>query len=91
MRVDLITERFGNFRPNRETERDPENFKLIDCSIIDNAVVARWIVAYNNQSTEVEYTFRIWQKSLVTDVKSLGGEVGKVSLGKVSDAINPQN
>lgn len=86
----LITERFGNFRPNRETVRDPDNFKLIDCSISDNTVVARWKVGYNNQSTEVEYTFRIWQKSLVTDVKSLGGEVGMVSLGKVSDAVNPE-
>ncbi len=26
----------------------------------------------------------------MTDVKSLGGEVGIVSLGKVSDAVNPE-
>jgi hypothetical protein len=86
----LITERFGNFRPNRETARDPENFKLIDCIISGNTVVTRWKVGYDKQSTEVEYTFRIWQKSLVIDVKSLGGEVGKVSLGKVSNAVNPE-
>ena len=37
-----------------------------------------------------EYIFRIWQKSLVTDVKCLGGEVAQVSLGKVSGAQNPE-
>jgi len=86
----LITERFGNFSPGRETAKDPDKMKLIDCRISGNTVVARWEVSVNNQSTEVEYTFRIWQKSLVTDVKSLGGEVGKVALGKVSDAVDPE-
>ena len=86
----LITERFGNFRPGRETVRDPDNTKLIDCGVSNNTVTARWKVGYKKQSTEVEYTFRLWQKSLVTDVKSLGGEVGKVSLGKVSDADSPE-
>ncbi len=86
----LITERFGNFKPGRETVREPNNFKLIDCSISGKTVVSKWKVAYNNQSTEVEYTFRIWQKSLVTDVKCMGGEVGIVSLGKINDAVNPE-
>jgi hypothetical protein len=86
----LITERFGNFKPGRETVQDPDNFKLIDCKISGKTIVAKWKVSYNNQSTEVEYTFRIWQKSLVIDVKSLGGEVGIVSHGKVSGAVNPE-
>jgi len=86
----LITERFGNFRPNRETVKDPNHIKLIDCRISGKTLVAKWKVGYNNQSAEVEYTFRIWQKSLVTDVKSLGGEVGIVSHGKVSGAVNPE-
>lgn len=86
----LITERFGNFRPKRETVRDPDKYELIDCKISEQTLIARWKVGHGNQSTEVQYTFRLWQKSLVTDVKSLGGEVGKVSLGNVSDAVNPE-
>ncbi|MCK5343886.1 MAG: hypothetical protein KAR20_10805, partial [Candidatus Heimdallarchaeota archaeon] len=86
----LITERFGNFKPGRKTVRDPDKYELIDCRISGKTLVAKWKVSSNNQSTEVEYTFRIWQKSLVCDVKSLGGEVGMVSLGKVSDAVNPE-
>lgn len=86
----LITERFGNFKPGRETVREPDNFELLDCKIAGKTVVAKWKVSRNNQSTEVEYTFRIWQKSLLTDVKSLGGEVGKIALGKVSNAVNPE-
>ena len=86
----LITERFGNFNPNRKTARDPDNIKLIDCRISGKTVVSKWKVSYSTQSTEAEYTFRIMQKSLVTDVKCLGGEVGKVSLGKVSGAVNPE-
>ena len=86
----LITERFGVFRPGRKTAEDPDNMELIDCRLSDDVVTARWKVSYNDQSTEVLYTFRIWQKSLVTDVKSLGGEVGLVSLGQVSHAENPE-
>jgi len=86
----LITERFGNFRPNRKIADDPDNIELIDCSITGETVVARWKVSYKDQSTEVKYTFRIWQKSLVTDVKCLGGVVGRVSLGKVSGARDPE-
>ncbi len=86
----LITERFGNFRPKNKTIRDPDSHELIDCSIVGETLVSRWKVSSGNQSTEVAYTFRIWQKSLVIDVKSLGGEVGKVSLGKVTDALNPE-
>ena len=86
----LITERFGNFTPNRETVKEPDQFKLMDCRIAGETLVAKWKVSSGNQSTDVEYTFRLWQKSLVTDVKSLGGEVGKVSLGKVSGTVNPE-
>ena len=86
----LITERFGNFTPNRKTYADPANIKLIDCKISGKTVVAKWRVGVGAQRTEVEYTFRIWQKSLVTDVKCLGGEVSSVSLGKVTGAVNPE-
>jgi hypothetical protein len=86
----LITERFGNFRPGRELSRDPETMQLIDCEISGKTVAARWKVSYGNQSAEVNYTFQIMQKSLVTDVKSLGGEIEKVSVGKVTGAVNPE-
>lgn len=86
----LITERFGNFTPNRKTSADPDHIQLIDCRISGKTVVAKWRVGVGAQSTEVEYTFRIWQKSLVTDVKCPGGEVGSVSLGKITGAVNPE-
>lgn len=86
----LITERFGNFTPNRKTSADPDQIRLIDCRISGNAVVAKWSVNLGSQRAVAEYTFRILQKSLVTDVKCLGGEVARVSLGKVSGAANPE-
>lgn len=86
----LITERFGNFRPGRKTVRDPDQYELIDCRISGETLIAKWRLGYGDQSSEVQYTFWLWQKSLVTDVKSLGGEIGKVSLGKVSGAEKPE-
>ncbi len=86
----LITERFGNFTPIRKTSADPDQLKLIDCRISGNAVTAKWRVSLGTQSTVTEYTFRIWQKSLVTNVKCPGGEIGSVSLGKISGAVNPE-
>jgi hypothetical protein len=86
----LITERFGNFRPGRKTVQDPTNYKLKNCAISGNTIVATWEVSDDRQSTEVEYRFQIMQKSLVTDVKCLGGKVGRVALGHVQGAENPE-
>ncbi len=86
----LITERFGNFKPGRKTVKEPTKFELIECGVSGETIVAKWKISSDDQSTEVEYIFRLWQKSLVIDVKSLGGSIGKVSLGKVSGAHNPE-
>jgi len=86
----LINERFGTYISKQILTQKPSSAELIDCKISGKSLVAKWKVSRETQSTVVEYVFRLWQKSLVTDVHCAGGEIGEVSLGKVSNAINPQ-
>jgi hypothetical protein len=86
----LIQERFGTYIAKKSVTHEPTKKELLDCKISGEILVAKWKVSREAQSAVVEYVFRIWQKSLVTDVHCLGGEVGKVSLGKVSDAGDPE-
>ena len=41
-------------------------------------------------SAEVQHTYRLWQKSLVLDVRCLGGKVGEFAIGRAVDAQNPR-
>ena len=86
----LIQERFGGYIAKETHTAKPSDAKLIDCKISGETLIAKWNVSRGSQNALVEYVFRLWQKSLVTDIHCLGGEVGKVSLGKVSDAKNPR-
>lgn len=86
----LLQERFGGYITKEKLTQEPENKTLISCKIEGETLVSKWKVTSGEQSAEVEYVFRLWQKSLVTDVHCLGGEVGEVSVGKVSDAADPR-
>lgn len=86
----IIQERFGGYITKEKLTEKPDKTELIDCRISGETVVSKWRVSRGAQSAVVEYVFRIWQKSLVTDIHCLGGEVGKVSFGKVSNAKNPR-
>jgi len=86
----LLEDRHGAYLPRELIALDPENAELIECRISGETVVSRWKVGSGSQSAEVEYVFRIWQKSLVTDVHCTGGHAGEVSLGKVRGTVNPR-
>ena len=64
----LLEERFGTYLPKESITRPPSGMKLIECKISGETVVSRWKVTREKQSAEVEYVFRLWQKSLVIDV-----------------------
>ncbi len=84
----LLNERFGTYIAKQPLTQKPVKTELIDCKISGKTLVAKWRVSRDAQSTVVDYVFRLWQKSFVTDVHCVGGEIGAVSLGKVANAIN---
>ncbi|MCX6898058.1 MAG: hypothetical protein NT105_05085 [Verrucomicrobia bacterium] len=68
----------------------PEKIELLGCERSGETVVSHWRCHLGGRSAEVSYTFRLWQKSLVMDVKCLGGEVGEVRFGKAVGVENPR-
>ena len=68
----------------------PERIDLLGCERSEDTVVARWRVGLGSRETEVTYTFRLWQKSLIIDVKCPGGQVGQVRFGRTAGAENPR-
>jgi len=80
---------------NPEEHAAPESATLIECHRDGDTVVATWqyLLAAEpgvQRTAEVTYTFRLWQKSLVVDVKCLGGEIGEVRIGKAVGIQNPR-
>ena len=69
---------------------DPDKIELIECKKEGEMVVSKWKILKGDESAEVEYVFRLWQKSLVIDIRSLGGKIGEVSLGNVKGAVAPR-
>lgn len=68
----------------------PEKIVKLDCRQEGDTVVSTWRATLGSRSAEVTYTLRLWQKSLVVDVKCLGGQVGEVWVGKAVGVSNPR-
>ncbi len=68
----------------------PERTELVSCRLGDNAVTATWMYQLGPRRAEVTYTFRLWQKSLVIDVKCPGGQAGEVRFGRARGVENPR-
>jgi hypothetical protein len=66
---------------DRPAQAEPKA-ERVSCRKEGQAVVARWRFSLADRSTEVEYAFRLWQKSLVVDARCLGGQVGSFAIGK---------
>ena len=64
--------------------------KLIECKRSQQAVQSRWKTERNGESVEYAFTLRLWQKSLVVDVRCVGGHVGEVQVGKAVGVQNPR-
>jgi len=86
----MIQERFGGYIAKEKHTAWPSGAELIECKISGETLHAKWKISRESQSAVVEYVFRLWQKSLVTDIHCLGGEVGRVSFGRVENAKNPR-
>jgi hypothetical protein len=64
--------------------------KLLRCERVGETVVSTWRRPGREDAAEWTYTFRLWQKSLVIDVRCLGGRVGEFRIGKAVGADNPR-
>lgn len=76
--------------PEQGKALTPEKIEPLGCERVRDTVVSRWRCRLGGRSAEVSYTFRLWQKSLVVDVKRIGGEVGEVRFGKAVGVENPR-
>jgi len=68
----------------------PEKLELVRSLRDGDAVRSTWRCSLGERSAEVTYTLRLWQKSLVVDVKCLGGQIGEFRTGKAVGVENPR-
>lgn len=68
----------------------PEKFELVRCGQEGNTVQAVWRAIAGQQTTEVQYTFELVQKSMLITVQSPGGQVGEFCVGKAVGLKNPR-
>ena len=68
----------------------PPHAKLLSCRREGDTIVATWRAETGSGTAEFTYTLRLWQKSLVVDVKCVGGVVGEVRFGRAVGAENPR-
>jgi hypothetical protein len=68
----------------------PEKATLVRCRRVGDTVESTWRVQAGPATAEVTYTLRLWQKSLVVDVRALGGTVGEVRFGRAVGVENPR-
>ncbi|MFH1267689.1 MAG: hypothetical protein ABIK89_18390, partial [Planctomycetota bacterium] len=68
----------------------PEKIELDECVQEGDAVVSKWRCTLGERIAEATYTLRLWQKSLVVDVKCPGGHVGEFRTGKAVGVENPR-
>ncbi len=69
---------------------EPQRIEPLGCRRDGEAVVMRARAARGETSAEVAYTLRLWLKSLVLDVKCLGGEVGQYVIGRAVGCEGPR-
>jgi len=67
-------------------ESNDKTAKLISVSHENKIVTAKWQLSEN----EIEYRFQIKQKSLLADIKCLGGNVSETTFGEIIGAKNPR-
>ena len=68
----------------------PDTAKLLRCEQVEQTVVSAWECSWKGQKAEVTYTLRLWQKSLVIDVRCVGGQVSEFRVGKAVGVGNPR-
>jgi len=70
--------------------KPPETVRLLETSQEKDSVKTRWQIGLSNISAEVQYTYKLWNKSLVIEVACPGGQVGEVRFGKATGLPEPR-
>jgi hypothetical protein len=60
-----------------------EEAELIQCELIDDAIISQWRLQRGQDSIEVRHELRIMGKSLVVDTLAPGGKVGALCFGEL--------
>ncbi|MBN2295203.1 MAG: hypothetical protein JXM70_22425 [Pirellulales bacterium] len=73
----------------------PEKIEMLSCRQDGDSIVSKWKATRGKQSTELTYTLRLWQKSLVVDVKCVptkgtDSPVGEFRIGHAGGVDNPR-
>ncbi|MBM3494236.1 MAG: hypothetical protein FJX72_07940, partial [Armatimonadetes bacterium] len=68
----------------------PDRAELLNASMADGVLEAKWRLHAGDVQAEVTYRFRIWGKSLVIDVLAPGGNVAEVRYGRAVGLKNPR-
>ena len=68
----------------------PQRPQLLNCRREADTIVTDWRAETGSGTADFTYTLRLWQKSLVVDMKCLGGAVAEVRLGRAVGAENPR-
>ncbi|MFQ6097541.1 MAG: hypothetical protein ACE5O2_07410, partial [Armatimonadota bacterium] len=68
----------------------PEKVELLGVAADDEALATRWRMTAGEVSTNVTFTYRLWNKSLVIDVIAPGGNVAEVRYGHAEGVENPR-
>jgi len=76
----------GGVRYPDSPEGRPWEGQLVSAALVGDAVTAR----FQQASRQVEYELRLWQKSLVLDVRADGGEATELSFGRVAGVTRPK-
>lgn len=79
-----------HFRKEDTPAVAPDRIVQVRCQREGDTVVSTWRWTIDDQSAEVTYTLRLWQKSLIVDVKCLGGLAGEVRVGRAVGLENPR-
>jgi hypothetical protein len=88
--VEGLIDRYGAYITKEVKAVAPEKIELIESGVRGDNAFSRWKIYGKEQSAEVEYVFRLWQKSLIIDVYSSGGQIGEVSFGAAKGIQNPR-
>ncbi len=68
----------------------PEKLEPLGTKLDGRTVISKWKAIAAGVSTEVTYTFRLWNKSLVIDTAAPGGNVAEVRYGHADGLDNPR-
>ncbi len=70
--------------------RPADKAEHLGSRILGETVESRWRLAAGQTVVEVSFTYRLWNKSLVIDTSSVGGQVAEVQFGRALGLSSPR-